>query len=79
MTTETASMRPRLIAVDDHSPQSTQARRPAASMRPRLIAVDDEVAAALTVDPHFASMRPRLIAVDDAGNQATATLAARLQ
>ena len=39
-----ASMRPRLIAVDDHHEQIVVWVRGDASMRPRLIAVDDSAA-----------------------------------
>ena len=37
----TASMRPRLIAVDDSTTPTHSEPPPCASMRPRLIAVDD--------------------------------------
>ena len=61
-----ASMRPRLIAVDDANEQLDQMQIAQASMRPRLIAVDDgRTPAPERADLHPASMRPRLIAVDD--------------
>ena len=40
---ENASMRPRLIAVDDLKTRAEIGKINAASMRPRLIAVDDRV------------------------------------
>ena len=61
-----ASMRPRLIAVDDEVLAWALSSGEAASMRPRLIAVDDEAGReARPGDDPRASMRPRLIAVDD--------------
>ena len=60
-----ASMRPRLIAVDDHPASRKSDPTDAASMRPRLIAVDDGVRAVQVGFVARASMRPRLIAVDD--------------
>ena len=60
-----ASMRPRLIAVDDERCFEVGRGLDGASMRPRLIAVDDADARAVSVHATEASMRPRLIAVDD--------------
>ena len=60
-----ASMRPRLIAVDDFSRAAALTQTSPASMRPRLIAVDDVRAQHRGVRRPAASMRPRLIAVDD--------------
>ena len=60
-----ASMRPRLIAVDDIIPSKKPFEGIDASMRPRLIAVDDVGATLLLGYVAIASMRPRLIAVDD--------------
>ena len=72
-------MRPRLIAVDDDAPASTDIYSAAiASMRPRLIAVDDMLpCSTLHVDKQRASMRPRLIAVDDAVQRMQESNAAR--
>ncbi len=61
-----ASMRPRLIAVDDVAEGAgAGAAIASASMRPRLIAVDDNPANFRLLVRVGASMRPRLIAVDD--------------
>ena len=62
-----ASMRPRLIAVDDYDGILWNDNLNKASMRPRLIAVDDIQYRQLHHSrQERASMRPRLIAVDDA-------------
>ena len=60
-----ASMRPRLIAVDDQDVADALNYRLNASMRPRLIAVDDVSTVSVVSLQSGASMRPRLIAVDD--------------
>ena len=60
-----ASMRPRLIAVDDYGGFLRERQRNVASMRPRLIAVDDAQLGDELLIVRQASMRPRLIAVDD--------------
>ena len=60
-----ASMRPRLIAVDDLIVKNAYDAYKGASMRPRLIAVDDRRRWADHRAARHASMRPRLIAVDD--------------
>ncbi len=81
-----ASMRPRLIAVDDRLPLLDPANiNGLASMRPRLIAVDDGTAGRERPKARGASMRPRLIAVDDpldalvtAAPQRTASMRPRL-
>ena len=63
-----ASMRPRLIAVDDWNYMDLSNECCRASMRPRLIAVDDERWGPTPAQLRYASMRPRLIAVDDNGS-----------
>ena len=60
-----ASMRPRLIAVDDALVPDQLLESHIASMRPRLIAVDDAHEQVERSLLQLASMRPRLIAVDD--------------
>ena len=60
-----ASMRPRLIAVDDREVLRRNLVPNEASMRPRLIAVDDQTKDKTQRTAATASMRPRLIAVDD--------------
>ena len=63
---ENASIRPRLIAVDDvERLKSAVWHVETASIRPRLIAVDDISTGIFAISPYRASIRPRLIAVDD--------------
>src|SRR5262249_35607439 len=61
----TASIRPRLQAVDDYHRRSTVVATKKASIRPRLQAVDDRRHGDRQRRGHQASIRPRLQAVDD--------------
>ena len=60
-----ASMRPRLIASENQTPDACLRGEPAASMRPRLIASENDVDGLADQVRHVASMRPRLIASEN--------------